>query len=90
MTPRGAARRAGRLPDPDPAARLVAGHPPRVQGGSADNVGILAGGVAYFAFLAIFPALIAGISLYGLVADPATIAQQAAGVPRRCPRRPSR
>ena len=47
---------------------------------SADNVGILAGGIAYAAFLAIFPALIAGISLFGLVADPATIAQQAEGV----------
>ena len=47
---------------------------------SADNVGILAGGVAYFGFISIFPALIAGISLYGLVADPATIAQQGAGV----------
>jgi membrane protein len=47
---------------------------------SADNVGILAGGISYAAFLAIFPALIAGISLFGLVADPATIAQQAEGV----------
>ena len=47
---------------------------------STDNVGILAGGVAYFGFLSIFPALIAGISLYGLVADPATIAQQGADV----------
>jgi membrane protein len=47
---------------------------------SVDNVGILAGGVAYFAFISIFPALIAGISLYGLVADPATIAKQGAGV----------
>lgn len=47
---------------------------------SADNVGILAGGIAYAAFLAIFPAMIAGISLYALVADPATIAQQAEGV----------
>jgi membrane protein len=47
---------------------------------SADNVGILAGGIAYAAFLAIFPALIAGISLYALVADPTTIAQQAEGV----------
>ena len=47
---------------------------------SADNVGILAGGIAYAAFLAVFPALIAGISLFGLVADPATIAQQAEGV----------
>ena len=47
---------------------------------SADNVGILAGGIAYAAFIAIFPALVAGISLFGLVADPATIAQQAEGV----------
>lgn len=47
---------------------------------SADNVSILAGGIAYAAFLAIFPALIAGISLFGLVADPRTIAEQAEGV----------
>ncbi|MGZ8751055.1 MAG: YihY/virulence factor BrkB family protein, partial [Pseudonocardia sp.] len=47
---------------------------------SADNVGILAGGIADAAFLAVFPALIAGISLFGLVADPETIAQQAEGV----------
>jgi membrane protein len=47
---------------------------------SADNVGILAGGIAYAAFLAIPPALIAGMSLFGLVADPATLAQQAEGV----------
>ena len=47
---------------------------------SADNLGIMAGGIAYAAFLAIFPAMIAGISLFGLVADPATIAQQAEGV----------
>ena len=47
---------------------------------SADNIGILAGGIAYAAFLAIPPALIAGMSLFGLVADPATIAQQAEGV----------
>jgi membrane protein len=47
---------------------------------SADNAGIIAGGIAYAAFLAIFPALIAGISLFGLVADPATIAEQADAV----------
>jgi len=44
---------------------------------SADNVPMLAGGVAFFAFLAIFPAIIAAITLYGLVADPATVAAQA-------------
>ena len=43
---------------------------------TADNVGILAGGVAFFAFLAIPPALIAGLTLYGIVADPQTVARQ--------------
>lgn len=42
----------------------------------ADNVPILAGGVAFFAFLAIFPAIIAALTLYGLVADPTTVANQ--------------
>ncbi|WP_296370407.1 YihY/virulence factor BrkB family protein [Pseudonocardia sp.] len=40
------------------------------------NVALLSGGVAFFAFLALFPALIAGISLVALVADPATITAQ--------------
>ena len=43
---------------------------------SADNVPMLAAGVAFFAFLAIFPAIIAGLTLYGLVADPQTVATQ--------------
>jgi membrane protein len=43
---------------------------------SADNLSILAGGITYFGFIAIFPALIAGTSLYGLVADPTTIIPQ--------------
>jgi membrane protein len=43
---------------------------------SADNMPIIAGGVAFFGFLSIFPALIALISLYGIVASPATVAQQ--------------
>ena len=42
---------------------------------SKDNISMLAGGVTYFGFLAIFPALIALVSLYGLVADPAQAAQ---------------
>jgi membrane protein len=41
---------------------------------SADNVSMLAGGVAFFGFLAIIPALIALVSLYGLVADPSQVA----------------
>jgi membrane protein len=37
---------------------------------------MLAGGVAFFGFLAVFPALIAALTLYGLVADPAEVAAQ--------------
>jgi membrane protein len=42
----------------------------------ADNMPIIAGGVAFFGFLSTFPALIAMISIYGLVASPATVARQ--------------
>src|SRR5687768_10402265 len=42
----------------------------------ADNVSMLAGGVTFFAFLALFPALIATLTLYGLVADPETVSSQ--------------
>ena len=42
----------------------------------ADQVPLLSAGVAFYAFLAIFPALIAIVSLYGLFADPATITAQ--------------
>jgi membrane protein len=42
----------------------------------ADQVPLLAAGVAYYAFLAIFPALVAIVSIYGLFADPATISSQ--------------
>jgi membrane protein len=48
-----------------------------VKESSANNVPILAGGVAFAAFLAVFPAFIAAISLYGLVADPAQVTAQA-------------
>jgi membrane protein len=42
----------------------------------ADQVPLLAAGVAFYAFLAIFPALIAIVSIYGLFADASTIANQ--------------
>ena len=42
----------------------------------ADQVPLLAAGVAFYAFLSIFPALIAIVSIYGLFADPATITNQ--------------
>jgi membrane protein len=53
--------------------------------GKADNVSILAGGVAFFAFLALFPAMIAALTLYGLVADPATVADQIAQLAQLLP-----
>ena len=41
-----------------------------------DNLSVVAAGCAFFALFAIFPALSALISLYGLTADPATVGQQ--------------
>src|SRR6185437_9594081 len=40
-----------------------------------DNLSVVAAGCAFYALFAIFPALSALISLYGLVADPANVAQ---------------
>jgi membrane protein len=40
-----------------------------------DNATILAGGVAFFSMLSLFPALTALLSLYGLIADPADVAR---------------
>lgn len=47
---------------------------------SDDNINIVAAGIAFYAFLAIFPAITALISLYGLVVDPQTVQQQFSGV----------
>jgi membrane protein len=52
----------------------------------ADNMPIIAGGVAFFGFLSIFPALIALISIYGLVASPETVAQQVENLSAQLPR----
>jgi membrane protein len=41
-----------------------------------DHVPLLAAGVAFYAFLSIFPALIAAITLYGLFADPQQAVRQ--------------
>jgi membrane protein len=41
-----------------------------------DQVPLLAAGVAFYTLLALFPAIIAGVSIYGLVADPETVRQQ--------------
>jgi membrane protein len=51
-----------------------------------DNIPLLAAGVAFFGFLALFPALIAMVTLVGLMADPGQITQQVqsftAGLPQ--------
>jgi membrane protein len=43
---------------------------------SQDQIPLLSAGVAFFGFLALFPALIAVTLVYGLVADPASITSQ--------------
>jgi membrane protein len=41
-----------------------------------DQVPLLSAGVAFYALLALFPAIIAAVSIYGLVADPETVRSQ--------------
>lgn len=41
-----------------------------------DNVGILSAGVAFYTFVAIFPAIAALISVYGLIVDPQVVQDQ--------------
>jgi membrane protein len=41
-----------------------------------DQVPLLAAGVAFYTLLSLFPAIIAGVSIYGLVADPETVRRQ--------------
>ena len=43
----------------------------------ADQVPLLAAGVAFFGFLSVFPAIVAAILAYGLIADPVQIRNQA-------------
>ncbi|HXV94223.1 MAG TPA: YihY/virulence factor BrkB family protein [Pseudonocardia sp.] len=56
-----------------------------VKESSEDNIPMLAAGVAFFAFLAIPPALIAGLTLWGLVADPQQVTQQVEALARSLP-----
>ncbi len=41
-----------------------------------DQVPLLAAGVAFYTLLSLFPAIIAAVSIYGLVADPETVRRQ--------------
>ena len=43
----------------------------------ADNHSLVAAGVAFYAMLAVFPALAAFVSIFGLIADPQTVRQTA-------------
>lgn len=43
---------------------------------SADNMSVLAAGVAYYMLFSLFPAITALVSLYGLFNDPATVERQ--------------
>jgi membrane protein len=50
-----------------------------------DQVPLLAAGVAFFAFLSLFPAMIAAVMVYGLVADPATVQRQTEQISQALP-----
>jgi membrane protein len=52
----------------------------------ADNMPIISGGVAFFGFLSIFPGLIALISIYGLVASPASVSTQVDNLAKNLPK----
>jgi membrane protein len=51
-----------------------------------DQVPLLAAGVAFYSFLSLFPAMIAAVTIYGLVASPATVARQTEAVAQALPR----
>lgn len=51
-----------------------------------DNLSIVAAGVAFYGFVAVVPALAAIIAIYGLVSDPASVAQQIESLARVLPR----
>jgi membrane protein len=46
------------------------------EGMQQDRVLLIAAGVTFYSLLAAFPAMAAGVALYGLIADPHTISQQ--------------
>lgn len=52
---------------------------------SKDRVTSVAGGVTFFALLALFPAITALVSIYGWLADPATISDHISGLSRFLP-----
>jgi membrane protein len=54
--------------------------------GTADNIGIVAAGVAFYAFLALVPLLGACVLIYGLVVSPATVESHILSLAEALPR----
>ncbi|TNC73385.1 YihY/virulence factor BrkB family protein [Rubellimicrobium roseum] len=50
-----------------------------------DHVGLIAAGVAFYGLLAIFPGIVAGMAVAGLVMDPDTVVSQLEGLSRFLP-----
>lgn len=50
-----------------------------------DQVPLLAAGVAFYSFLSLFPAMIAAVTIYGLVATPETVARQTEAIASALP-----
>lgn len=45
-----------------------------------DNIGLVAAGIAFYGMLAVFPAIVVLVTLYGLVADPEAVQRQVAAM----------
>lgn len=50
-----------------------------------DNLSLVAAGTAFFGLLALFPAIAAAVSIYGLFSDPADVARQLKGLAETLP-----
>ena len=46
----------------------------------ADNLGVLAGGVAFYGFLSVFPALVGGLMVWGMFTDGSSLVDQLSAV----------
>lgn len=51
-----------------------------LQQSKVDHISLISAGIAFYAFLAVFPALIAAVSVYGLFTDPSELEGQLAAV----------
>lgn len=50
-----------------------------------DDIGFLAAAIAYYAIFAVFPALVAAVSVWGIFADPRVLARELAGLTQELP-----